>query len=236
MDWGCRSVLNDWGCGPSAECPRCPPKKIYTSHKEAPSLCIEFSFANIRGASSWLWNTLENPSLSETSTSRSFTAVFLYHLQLIFANSHVWSHVACLALLKIMSTCLVWAFFFLWAFLFELCPWGLDCQQNVTIKSIAWYCAAGYRVRYFEICWRDLSCFCSFLYNYCSLPGMKDKMDAYINLESSLPLGKAFRSEWKFLHLLFVLGLLCICGFAVWSIVSDWLRQRDSYFYETFLC
>lgn len=71
-------------------------------------------------------------------------------------------------------------FFFLWELLFELCPWSLDCQQNVTIKSIAWYCAAGYRVRYFEICWRNLSCFCRFLYNYRSLPGINDKMDANI--------------------------------------------------------
>lgn len=112
-----------------------------------------------------------------------------------FHKLPLWSHAACLALMKIMSTCLVWIFFFLREFLFELCPWGLDCQQNVTIKSIAWYCAAGYRVRYFEICWRDLTCFCSFLYNYRSLPGMNDKMDANIKPGALFAIRETFQ-KW----------------------------------------
>lgn len=154
--------------------------KIYTSLTKKQQ---HFAFSSLFLTSGLhlhrFWNTVETPSLSGTSTFSSFTVIFLYHLQLIFANSHFGPiNAACLALMKIMAICLVWIFSFIWAFLFELCPWGLDFQQNVTIKSIAWCCAAVYRVRYFEICWGDLSCLCSFLYDYHSLPGMNDKVDA----------------------------------------------------------
>lgn len=63
-----------------------------------------------------LWNTLQNPSLSRTLTFSGFTTVFLYHLQLIFTNSHFWSHAGCLTLMKITSTCLVWVFSFFESF------------------------------------------------------------------------------------------------------------------------
>lgn len=114
--------------------------------------------------------------------------------------------------MKIMSACLVWVFFFLWEFLFELCPWCLDCQQNVTIKSIAWYCAAGCRQRYFEICWRDLSCFCSFLYNYHSLPEMNGKMDTNIKPGVLLVFRESFQKWVK-------IFVLTICSRAI---VHQW--------------